>query len=424
MKSYKIIRVAGLHYQKLKEELSKKISSMTYQEQQKYIFEKAYVYSDSFSKNMEKLHHHASEIIYDLSFHQKKWAEENSFNYTNSQWQRDILIAQLKYFKPEVVFFQDIHSLSYKDFVDLKKMVPSIRCLVMFRGYPGLTANELKTLSLADLLLVGSPKILQKTVQLGLNAKLIYHSFDSSILNKLKNGLEKKPFTFLGSSGYGCGISHLERYIFLQKLLEKTNIRLWIEESPFIGKKTLKDFIRSFLTFFFEKISLNHLPSLAKIIPFVRINKIINQIYEEKKIVLNSNLSYPLTPLSKFFSPRCHKPLFGIEMYQLFHDSSLTFNIHSCAAKGFVDNMRLFQATGCGSCLVTDTGENLPDLFEPDSEVVTYSTFEECREKIDFLLNNEKERIKIAKRGQQRVLNYHTAYHRVQEINQLLQEFL
>ena len=50
--------------------------------------------------------------------------------------------------------------------------------------------------------------------------------------------------------------------------------------------------------------------------------------------------------------------------------------------------MRLFEATGAGACLITDRKVNLPAMFEPDVEVVTYSSVEECSEKVRYLLES------------------------------------
>ena len=83
--------------------------------------------------------------------------------------------------------------------------------------------------------------------------------------------------------------------------------------------------------------------------------------------------------LSELYSDRCFAPVAGIDMYTLLHQSRLTFNKHTDQAGNCVGNMRMFEATGVGTCLLTDTGNNLPDLFEEDREVVTYRTIDGVR---------------------------------------------
>lgn len=86
--------------------------------------------------------------------------------------------------------------------------------------------------------------------------------------------------------------------------------------------------------------------------------------------------------------------------------------------------MRLFEATGVGSCLLTDAKENLPSLFEPDYEVVTYASSEECIEKAKWLLENPEKREMIAQAGQKRTLSHHTFEKRAISLTALLDKYL
>ena len=74
--------------------------------------------------------------------------------------------------------------------------------------------------------------------------------------------------------------------------------------------------------------------------------------------------------------------------------------------------MRAFEATGMGACLVSDAGENVAELFEPDTEIVTYASAAEAVEKITYLRDHDDARMAIAKAGQARTLREHTARHR------------
>lgn len=132
----------------------------------------------------------------------------------------------------------------------------------------------------------------------------------------------------------------------------------------------------------------------------------------------------PPKPLRQIFSQRCHLPVFGIEMYKVLRQSKVTFNKHTVAALGTIDNIRLFDATGVGTCLLTDTGRNISDLFKENHEVVTYSTIDECIEKLNYLLEHHDLREKIAKAGQRRTLNEHTTTNRCQQIDDIIQEIL
>ena len=89
-----------------------------------------------------------------------------------------------------------------------------------------------------------------------------------------------------------------------------------------------------------------------------------------------------------------------------------------------IGNMRLFEATGVGCCLLTDTGKNMQNLFEADKELVTYRTNDECLEKVRFLLENEAERIAIGGRTEKRLLTEHSLPNRCSQLDELLQTLL
>jgi spore maturation protein CgeB len=109
----------------------------------------------------------------------------------------------------------------------------------------------------------------------------------------------------------------------------------------------------------------------------------------------------------------CQGEACGIEMFALLRRTSISINAHIATAKGFAANMRLFEATGAGSCLVTESASNLGDFFEPDYEVVSYKSIDECVEKVGWLLAHPDEQAAIAERGRKRVLQQHLYKHRV-----------
>jgi spore maturation protein CgeB len=86
--------------------------------------------------------------------------------------------------------------------------------------------------------------------------------------------------------------------------------------------------------------------------------------------------------------------------------------------------MRLFEATGVGTCLLTDWKDNLPKLFEPEKEVVTYKSVEECIEKVKWLLDHPQEREAIAKAGQARTLKDHTFAQRAIQLDEIIKRQL
>ena len=84
--------------------------------------------------------------------------------------------------------------------------------------------------------------------------------------------------------------------------------------------------------------------------------------------------------------------------------------------------MRLYEATGVGSCLLTDHLDDINNYFEPDKEVVTFKSKEEALEKANYLLANEKVALEIAKLGQKRTLRCYTSKQQAEYFSEILQK--
>ncbi len=119
-------------------------------------------------------------------------------------------------------------------------------------------------------------------------------------------------------------------------------------------------------------------------------------------------------------------PAWGWRMYEALQRSRITLNLHArievgsprdarCAA-----NMRMYEATGVGTCLVTDSKDNLSEMFEPGREVVAFTDPQDCVEKVQHYLAHDEEREAVAAAGQQRTLGEHTYPHRMGELLDLI----
>jgi spore maturation protein CgeB len=97
---------------------------------------------------------------------------------------------------------------------------------------------------------------------------------------------------------------------------------------------------------------------------------------------------------------------------------------HHGAIPPYGNNLRLFEATGVGTLLVTDWKANLHEMFEPGKEVIAYRSAEECAELVKYYLEHDEERQAIARAGQQRTLRDHTYYKRMQRLVEIIQKYL
>ncbi len=100
-----------------------------------------------------------------------------------------------------------------------------------------------------------------------------------------------------------------------------------------------------------------------------------------------------------------------------FEDMSVVFSLSKIVFNRSVKddvNMRVFEALGCGSLLLTNRigpGQDL--LFKNGEHIVEYRSKRELIEKVDYYLHHGEEREKIAARGREEALRKHTYVHRM-----------
>jgi hypothetical protein len=122
------------------------------------------------------------------------------------------------------------------------------------------------------------------------------------------------------------------------------------------------------------------------------------------------------TPLARSYRHQA----WGRDMYAVLARSRLTLNKHIDIAEGYSNNLRLYEATGMGACLVTERGSNLPELFEPGREVVAYDNVEECVDLCSYYLKHPREAAAIAEAGQRRCLSDHTVQRHAEKLTAIL----
>jgi len=124
--------------------------------------------------------------------------------------------------------------------------------------------------------------------------------------------------------------------------------------------------------------------------------------------------------------PRHHGPAWGLDAYRVLAASRITINSHGTidvagrADTSHANNLRLFEATGVGTMLLTDWKEDLSALFTVDRELVTYHSPAECLEQIRYFLQNDDARSTVAAAGQRRTLKEHTYDQRMQQLYDIL----
>ncbi|OGG15290.1 hypothetical protein A2875_00665 [Candidatus Gottesmanbacteria bacterium RIFCSPHIGHO2_01_FULL_46_14] len=151
--------------------------------------------------------------------------------------------------------------------------------------------------------------------------------------------------------------------------------------------------------------------------------RLLNQLAEKVKFDIWGYGKDDLDPKSKLYQYH-HGEAWGKDMYRLMLQSKITLNRHIDVAENNANNMRLYEATGCGAMLLTDQKDNLGELFVPGKEVVTYKNLNEIVSKIKYYLTHESERSEIAKNGQKRTLKDHTYEVRMAQLINIIKKYL
>ena len=377
------------------------LNELSYDQQMAHLMAQAYSWSDFYSTHLKELGNEAFEIVANAELLQDTWAKENKSILTGL----DIVIDQLKALKPDVVFFQDSFRF-YGDWVkELRKKVPSIKLIM---GFCCTTFNNLhiEQFRAFDFMFVCSPRFSKDFQNAGLKVHVLRHAFEDSLLEKIEteNNYPFVDFSFLGSFIYGSGGHLLRKEVVNHLIKSKVNIDIYAH----ILKIAPTDlFFRRSAYISSQILKRLNLESLAKNLPLVNKAYFLNELPGNPK-----NIS----AIQKIAKP----PVYGMEMFKALSRSKIGFNMHGEIAGNYAANVRLFEITGVGSCMVTDYKKDLNEFFEIDSEVVTFNTAEECIEKIKWLLDHPAEREKIAKAGQRRVLKDHTFKIRANEMNEII----
>jgi spore maturation protein CgeB len=313
----------------------------------------------------------ATLFIINNAYAQQKWAEENNVTYSTDNWMQEILLEQIKAIKPDILFANDYVYLKAADVKAIKREVPSIKKVI---GWDGIGMLDTEIFSACDTMISCVKRVVEYYQSKGFDAYLFQFGFESSLLQKIDTRNKIYDVSFAGSLTLRSG-GHHERLKILGYVAKKCNVHYWLSSFDENKVYLLKNVL--------QKLGGGEFADVEDILRLVYLNK---------------------------------GSVFGLSMYQVLANSQITLNSHIDTAQSAAGNIRLWEATGVGACLVTDWKENLSDLFKPDIEVVTYQTKEECVEKINYLLNHPQQMKAIAEAGQKRTLEQYSYAKRMKEL--------
>jgi spore maturation protein CgeB len=386
------------------------LAKQSYTEQYRVLMADCYGWADFWTHAFGKLGYEVWEPVGNAEPAQKKWALENGVAFGEKTWLFDIVTAQVKQFGPDVVFVNDYSTYNAEFFNRLRDTCPSIRCVI---GWCGAPFSDDRVFKAYDLVLSNISCLVAYFRNRGLRCEYLHHAFEPRILDRINSDSEPTTdFSFLGSIVKAAGY-HNQREALLKRICQKTDLKIWSnvrrpsnrEMHRLPLKQKIYDAVQSVKSFPGGRSLLEMVPRIKHYVSMKERPNLDH--YTDAAVVDNSQPA-----------------LYGLAMFQKLHDSKVSLNTHIDISTGHASNMRLFEATGVGSCLMTEWQPNLSDLLEPDFEIITYRSAEEAVEKKNYLLDHEAKRRKIATAGQHRTLRHHNFSIRARQIDAWIREFL
>jgi hypothetical protein len=384
------------------------LAGRSYGDQLSEIFSDCFGTFDAWSRALAPQGYQVTELLANVRPLQESWARATPGPEPGLASLLEITARQVAEARPEVLYLTDYSFFPAAWIRELRERVPSIRLVVMWCGAP---FGDHSPFGACDLILTCIPELKETISGLGYPCAHLHHAFDERVIDRLgSRDAPSHPFTFVGQV-HRQDRYHRQREALLLGLTGLVPLEIFTPSAQLGLRDDLSAMVR---------MAAFDLAALLKAIGIP--GSALGKIPALGKAARWDNR--PRMPVDRQLKRHMLPPLFGMAMYRLLAGSKVSLNTHIDVSPKSASNMRLFEAAGVGSCLLTDHRDNLAELFDPDREVVTYRSAEECAEKARYLLDNPAERESIARAGRERVLNEHTYTHRAPVLDRIIRSRL
>lgn len=340
--------------------------NFSYQEQLDCLLSDTMGWNVAIAKKLENHGHNVEILIVNSEPLQRAWAAENGCEFNIQNWQYAIPLAQVKDFSPDVLWIGSI----FKYFGDfLGQIKPYCKRIFAWTACP---MPKKLNLSHIDCMLTSHTNYQSFFREQGMAAEILLPAFETKILNTIGNKKRDIACSFVGSLSW----AQIERINTIKTLSDHAPIQVWSKSPTLLSKGIFKPgFLSAYL---------------------------------------------------KFRSIKCkiYPSVWGMDMYEILARSGITINVHGEIASGLAGNMRMFEATGMGTLLITEDAPNIRELYEPDKEIVTYKNSNELASIVNYYINNTEERNSIARSGQIKTLKNHNTETRSQDFLKIVNHYL
>lgn len=375
------------------------LANLTYKEHIDLLLSETTEYVGSYIKNFRRLGIDADCVIGNDEHLQSKWKMEKEINMTKTS---DILYDQVNSFLPDVLLIENLSLVTPDLLKNILQQIPSVRLIIANHCAP-FNSKVLESLGSVDFVFTCTPGLKSSIERMGKKSYLVYHGFDTDFLQRTNYNAEipLNDFIFSGSLITG-GDFHTKRIRLIERILEENvaiGLYVNLEKKYRIKAKQVIYYFSNFV----KKIKLEEAFNKFQVLQYGKtwVDSYSDALLKHKK-----------------------QPVYGVDMLNLFLNSKIVLNFHIGVAGDYAGNMRMFEVTGVGSCLLTDNKKNMRELFDTNQDVVVYDNEDDCIAKVKWLLDHEVERKRIAVSGQQKTLKFHTVENRCRSIIEIIDKEL
>lgn len=398
--NYRIVRITNLYPEFLKAYYQRfpEIIKENHHEQYHHLIQHSFDSTITTSKQLTLLGNESHVIFSNAYPLQNQWATENSIAASG----KELLLEQIENIRPDVLWIDDVQLIDANWIRLVRGRVPCLKIVTAEICAP-YNVKHVRELGRLSFLFTCTPCLKKDFENQQLKTYLIYHAFEKKVLEVLdqNNHYEENDLVFTGSLYTGNGF-HAERIRYLEKILSAG-----LPLKVFGNRESSRKILVKAAAYYGMRATKN----------------ILGERNVRKISYLNRFNAFGNTPV-KFYSKNLIKnmapPVYGVDQLKLLKNAKICFNIHGEIAQNCAGNLRLFEATGVGTCLITDWKENLPELFDINKEIVTYKSEAECIDKMRWLLENPKITKEIAQAGQLRTIKDHSIENQAKLIHEII----
>lgn len=373
MRQYRLLEIATQYDEYLRKFYGScgDIGGLSYDELFKILADDAFAESDFMHRHLNKMGIESKVVFCNNRNLQDKWRPS-----LKGMPYFDILLMQIKDFMPDVILISAMKDFADKEIAAMKESAGGKIKLAGFHFSP-LTDAFKKNAGLYDQIYTGNDVYVKAMRDLGLPAFLLRHAFEPDIIGRIPACGRRNEVCFPGSIMLGGGGFHDNRLDML------------------------------------DAMASSGVP-----------HAFYGGIYGSVQEILGREDGIRRLEMISRAARNMKEPVFGMEYFSVLSQYGICLNINAGGAEGGGGNMRTYEATGMGACLLTDSRADGAGLFDAGSEIVEYDSFGDMAEKAKWLLGHPEAAREIALAGQRKTFSRYTYRNKAEHLDGYIQKLL